>query len=104
MWRGVTAWKDSGALLLLTKRSNERPGGARTKATRNHKRATARWWVGRLVGTRVSGIDKRALTGPSLTFNDEDCFVVNAVLFSNLPQMVVVFCRVFQQRIADISS
>jgi hypothetical protein len=40
---------------------------------------------------------------PSLTLNDEDCFVVNPVLFSNLPQMVVVFCRVLQQRIADVS-
>jgi len=47
---------------------------------------------------------KSTLTGPSLTLDDEDCFVVNPVLFSNLPQMVVVFRRVFQQRIADVSS
>ena len=40
---------------------------------------------------------------PSPPLNDEDCLVVNPVLFSNLPQMVVVFCGVFQQRIADVS-
>ncbi len=28
--------------------------------------------------------------------NDEDCFVINPVLFPNLPQLVVVFCGVFQ--------
>ena len=103
MWRGATAGKDFGALLLLTKRSDERPCGARTKATRNHRRATARWWPGRLVGTRVSRRVEHALTRPSLPLNDEDCFVVNVILFSNLPQMVVVFCGVFHQRIADVS-
>ena len=53
--------------------------------------------------TRVSRRVERALTRPSLPLNDEDCFVVNLILFSNLPQMVVVFCRVFHHRIADVS-
>ena len=55
----------------MTKRSDERPCGARTKAARNHRRATARWWAGRLVGTRVSRRVERALTRPSLPLNDE---------------------------------
>jgi hypothetical protein len=76
---------------------------ARTKAARNHRRATARWWALRLVATRVTGRVERALTRPSRPLNDEDCFVVNLILLSNLPQTVVVFCRVLQQRIADIS-
>ena len=59
--------------------------------------------AGRLVGTRVSRRVERALTRPSLPLNDEDCFVVNVILFSNLPQMVVVFSGVFHQRIADVS-
>jgi len=88
----------------LTKRSDERPGGARTKAAGNHKRATTRRWVRRLVGTRVSRRVERALTPPSLPLNDEDCFVVNLILLSNLTQTVVVFSRVFQQRNADVSS
>ena len=40
---------------------------------------------------------------PSLPLNDEDCFVVNLILLSNLRQTGVVFCRVFQQRITDVS-
>lgn len=39
---------------------------------------------------------------PSAPLNNEDCFVVNVVLFSNLPQMLVVFGGVFHQRIADV--
>jgi len=38
----------------------------------------------------------------SLALNDEDSLVVNPVLFSNLPQMVIVSGSVFQQRIADV--
>ncbi len=65
--------------------------------------ATARWWPGRLAGTRISRRVERALTRPSLPLNDEDCFVVNPVFFSSLPQMVVVFCSVFQHCSADVS-
>src|SRR5229473_1271045 len=79
------------------------PCGARTKAARNHRRATARWWAGRLVGTRVSRRVERALTRPSLPLNDENCFVVNLILLSNLPQTVIFFCGVFQHRSADVS-
>ena len=40
----------------------------------------------------------------SLTLNDEDCFVVDLILISSLPSMVVIFCGMLQQRIADVSS
>ncbi len=63
----------------------------------------ARWWAGRLVGTRVSCRVERALTRPSLPLNDEDCFVVNLILLSHLPQTVIFFCGVFQHRSADVS-
>lgn len=44
---------------------------------------------------------KRACS-PSPTLNDEDRFVINLMLFSNLPSMVVIFSGVLQQRVADV--
>ena len=40
---------------------------------------------------------------PSLPLNDENRFVVDLILFSNLQSMFVTFSGVLQQRIADVS-
>jgi hypothetical protein len=46
--------QDFSALLLLTKRGDQRPCGARTETARSHERPTAGGRAATLIGTRVS--------------------------------------------------
>ena len=41
-------------------------------------------------------------SGCSRPLDNEYCFIVNAVCFSGLPEVIVISCSVLQQRIADI--
>jgi hypothetical protein len=70
---GATAWNDFGALLLLTKRSNERRVAL---ALKRQGITDVRPLAGGLEGWLERGISRcveRALTAPSQPLNDEDC-------------------------------